>query len=173
MSGAAFQAGLAVVILAIVLDRLTDHAGEWMDPRFRKTDRDPARQRVVYLVALGVVVAGVVYAQTLADPTAFPGGTTIDLREPVNEIVAWIKSTFIVATTAIKDFVAFNILNPIQTVLTSSPWWLVVGVVFCGAWYISGLRPAVTAAACLLLAIGFGLGSTAWRPSPASSSRPR
>ena len=36
--GAAFDAGLAIVILAIVLDRLTDHAGVWMDPRHRPAE---------------------------------------------------------------------------------------------------------------------------------------
>ena len=32
-----------------------------------------------------------------------------------------------------------------------------VGVVFGAAWYISGLRAAVIAAGCLLLAVGLGL----------------
>ena len=41
--GAAFDAGLAIVILAIVLDRLTDRAGVWMDPRHRPAESGPRR----------------------------------------------------------------------------------------------------------------------------------
>ena len=37
----AFDAGMAIVILAIVLDRLTDHAGEWLDPRDRPAESAP------------------------------------------------------------------------------------------------------------------------------------
>ena len=43
--GAAFDAGLAIVILAIVLDRLTDRAGEWLDPRLRRSGRGAAERR--------------------------------------------------------------------------------------------------------------------------------
>jgi glycine betaine/proline transport system permease protein len=49
------------------------------------------------------------------------------------------------------------VLNPLQGILTKAPWVLVVGVVFGGAWYISGLRPAVVASVCLLLTAALGL----------------
>jgi len=39
--GSAFDSGIAIVILAIVLDRLTFAAGEWMDPRARASRSSP------------------------------------------------------------------------------------------------------------------------------------
>jgi len=155
--GAAFQAGLAIVILAIVLDRLTDRAGERMDPRFRRPGETRRQRRIVAAVAVSAVVLAFLYARTLADPTAFPDTVLVDFRDPVNAIVGWIKTTFVEATNAIKNVVSFGILNPLQGVLTSAPWVLVVGVVFAGAWFISGLRAAVIAAACLLITVGLGL----------------
>ena len=44
--GAAFDAGLAIVILAIVLDRLTEQASEWMDPRSHRARRGLRRPAV-------------------------------------------------------------------------------------------------------------------------------
>jgi glycine betaine/proline transport system permease protein len=155
--GAAFQVGLAIVILAIVLDRLTDRAGEWMDPRFRRAGETKQQRRIVAAIAAVAVVIAFLYARTLADPTAFPDNVFIDFRDPVNDIVGWIKSNLVGATNAIKDAFSFGVLNPLQGVLTKAPWLLVVGVVFGGAWYISGLRPAIVASACLVLSAALGL----------------
>ena len=41
------------------------------------------------------------------------------------------------------------ILNPLETVLTSAPWWLVIAFGALLAWYVSGRRPAIVAAVCL------------------------
>lgn len=155
--GAAFQAGLAIVILAIVLDRLTDRAGEWMDPRFHRAGETARERRIVAGSAAAILVVAVVYARSLADPTAFPETVFIDFRDPVNDIVGWIKSNFVGATNAVKDAFSFGILNPLQGILTKAPSLLVVGVVFGGAWYISGLRPAIVASVCLLLTAALGL----------------
>ena len=155
--GAAFQAGLAIVILAIVLDRLTDRAGEWMDPRFRRAGETTRQRRIVAAAAAAAVVAAVVFARTMADPTAFPETVFVDFRDPVNDIVGWLKTNLVGATNAIKNAFSFGLLNPFQGVLTKAPWLLIVGVVFAGGWYISGLRAALVAGACLLLTAALGL----------------
>ena len=135
--GAAFQAGLAIVILAIVLDRLTERAGEWMDPRFRRAGETRRQRRIVAAIAAGVVVLAVLFARTLADPTAFPETVFIDFRDPVNDIVGWIKTNLVGFTNAIKDAFSYGILNPLQEILTQAPWLLVLAVVFVSAWYVS------------------------------------
>ena len=155
--GAAFQAGLAIVILAIVLDRLTERAGEWMDPRFRRAGETRRQRRIVAAIAAAAVVLAVLFARTLADPTAFPETVFIDFRDPVNDIVAWIKSNLVGFTTAIKDAFSYGILNPLQEILTQAPWLLILAVVFVSAWYVSRLRAAIVAGACLLLTAALGL----------------
>jgi glycine betaine/proline transport system permease protein len=155
--GAAFQAGLAVVILAIVLDRLTDRAGEWMDPRFRRSDASKHRQRIRYLAAGGVVLATILYARTLADPTAFPDAIVIDLADPVNAAVDWFTSTFATVTAAIKDGFTILILNPLEKFLTEAPWWWMIGVVAVIGWYVSGIQAAILAGICLGLVALVGL----------------
>jgi glycine betaine/proline transport system permease protein len=155
--GEAFQAGIAIVILAIVLDRLTERASEFADPRFRRSDRTRTNQRLIYLAALGAVVAATLFARTLADPNVFPDAIRISLVAPINEIVDWFTSTFATAMAAIKDGFTIYILNPLEWVLIQSPFWLVLAVAgFCG-WYLSGLRAGVVATACLAVVILLGL----------------
>jgi glycine betaine/proline transport system permease protein len=154
--GAAFDAGLAIVILAIVLDRLTDRAGVWMDPRHRPAESEPRRHWLV-IGALAFVIGAVVLARLLPDPTAFPEGIRISFLEPINAIVDWVRSNLTGITGAIKDAFSYGFLNPLEGILTSAPAWLVIGAVFALAWFISGLRSAGIAAACLILLVGLSL----------------
>jgi len=153
--GAAFDAGLAIVILAIVLDRLTDRAGEWMDPRLRRSEEGAAKRRWIDRALLVVVVAVIGIAQLI--PASFPTDFTFSFRQPVNTIVGWITDTFSPLTLWIKGAFSDVILNPFETVLTSAPWWLVAGVVMLAAWYISGRRASITAGICLGLIVLLGL----------------
>lgn len=154
--GAAFDAGLAIVILAIVLDRLTDRAGVWMDPRHRPTESD-RRRRWIAGGSLAIVIGAIVLARVLPEPTVFPDGFQISFLEPVNAFVDWIRANLTGITGAIKDAVSYGLLNPIEGVLTNAPVWLVVGAIFGLAWFISGLRSAGIAAACLILLVGLSL----------------
>jgi glycine betaine/proline transport system permease protein len=155
--GAAFQAGIAIVILAIVLDRLTDRAGEWMDPRFRRSDASRSRQWLLYLGVAAAVVGATVYASTLEEPNVFPEGIEVSLVAPVNDIVDWITSTFGRLTASIKDVFTIVILNPLETVLVEAPWWLVIAVALTIGWFVTGIRAGLVGAACLALVAAIGL----------------
>ena len=155
--GLAFQAGFAIVILAIVLDRLTDQAGQWMDPRFRRADATKSRRRLLYLGALGAVVVAAIGARSLEDPATFPDTLKLSLVVPVNDLAKWITTNFGEGTAAIKDAVSVGVLNPLEGVLTDAPWWLVVGAVLAIGWAISGRRAAVISSVCLILVVLLGL----------------
>jgi glycine betaine/proline transport system permease protein len=149
--GEAFDAGLAIVILAIVLDRLTDHAGQWLDPRMRHVDAGVRSRRWLYGILFAVVVAAIIFAASLPDATVFPKVLTVSFREPVDAIATWVTTNLYFLTSAFKDFTTYVLINPLETILTSAPWWLVMAVIIGLAWWISGLRSAAIAAACLVL----------------------
>lgn len=154
--GGAFDAGIAIVILAIILDRLTFAAGEWLDPRVRALYR-PAGGRLTTVAAPIAVLALGLAAPFVVDATRFPDAITVSFREPVNAFVEWFSATFHTITIAIKDVVSGLVLNPLETVLTGAPWWLVVLVVGGVALEVSGRRPAIVATISLLLIVLFGL----------------
>jgi glycine betaine/proline transport system permease protein len=155
--GAAFDAGLAIVILAIILDRVTYAAGDWLDPRVRIRSRRSGRQRVAgWIGPLGLVLAGLL-APFAVDATRFPTDIQFSFRGAVNESVNWFTDTFSGITIAIKNVATNLVLNPLEGVLTSSPWWLVVAVVMVIAWYLSGRRASIAAGICLAGIVLVGL----------------
>jgi glycine betaine/proline transport system permease protein len=154
--GSAFDAGIAIVILAIVLDRLTFAVSEWLDPRERALH--PRRGGRWATVGAPLLILGVGLAAPLfGDASTFPDAITFSFREPVNAIVDWFTTTFHALTLGIKDVVTALILNPLETVLTAAPWWLVVVSIALLAWAVSGRRAAIVATACLVMIILLGL----------------
>jgi glycine betaine/proline transport system permease protein len=157
--GAMFDAGVAIVILAIVLDRLTERLSLRLDPRYRAARSERSIPRRIVRLAVAVTVAAIVIGLLVPAAQEFPDEVGVSFREPVNGLVDWLRTNASFATGGLKDAVSFSVLNPLQTVFTEAPWWLVIGVVFAIAGLVSGLRPAVVAAVCLGLVFVIGL----WR----------
>lgn len=155
--GAAFDAGLAIVILAIILDRATYAAGDWLDPRARiRSLRTAGRRAVAWAGPIALIGAGLA-APLMIDATRFSSAIEFSFRGAINESVNWFTDTFAGVTVGIKNVVTNLVINPLEGILTSSPWWLVLAVVMVVAWYLSGRRASITAGICLVLIVLAGL----------------
>ncbi|MFG6194721.1 ABC transporter permease [Nonomuraea sp. JJY05] len=138
--GIMLPAGVAIVIMAVLLDRTM------MAIAHREPHTGPSR---VDLVAAAVLaVAGVALIPVL--PTTWPDSLTVNFVAEVNDAVRWAETSWYGVTTSIKDLTTSALLNPLEALLTSAPWWLVALAVLAVAWRVSGVRPALTALGCLL-----------------------
>ncbi|MFF4900340.1 ABC transporter permease [Streptomyces sp. NPDC001068] len=139
--GAALSAGIPIVLLAVVLDRITAAAGDRGDTR---------RSRAGLLHALAATVA-VAVAARLLDGLDWPAAWTLDFAEPVNRAVDWMTAHLysgvpVVGGTA--DWAAHFttwILDPVRSGLQWLPWWSVLLLVAALAWLIGTWRTALTA----------------------------
>ncbi len=157
--GLAFDAGLAIVIMAIMLDRLTTQASERLDPAkpSRRLTFGGLEGRWIPGLAIAVCAAAVAAGTLFLGGNEFPSELHFSFRNPVNTIVDWIAFNLYDVTEWIKNVTTYGLINPIQTALTSAPWWLVVAVVVGIALLASGPRPAVVAALCLVLIVGLDM----------------
>ncbi|MGP3954684.1 ABC transporter permease [Nonomuraea sp. 3N208] len=138
--GIMLPAGVAIVIMAVMLDR-TMMAVSRRGPHAKLSRID--------LAAAGVLgVAGLALIPVL--PRMWPESWTINVVAEVNAAVLWAETSWYPVTTFIKDLVTNALLNRLESVLTSAPWWLVALAVLVVAWRVSGVRPALTALGCLL-----------------------
>ncbi len=153
--GAMFDAGVAIVILAIVLDRVTEHVSVRMDPRHR--GRMASIDRSVLAVALAISIVAVIVGLATTIGQEFPDAVQISFRGPVNDFVDWLRTNVSWLTSGFKDAVTNYIINPLQTIFTDSPWWLVMGVVAGLTLLASGVRQAVVGVACLVAIFAIGL----------------
>ncbi|CAN5454556.1 ABC transporter permease subunit [soil metagenome] len=155
--GAMFDAGIAIVILAIVLDRLTEAASARMDPHRRGRVAGSGTDRRLVRGALAVCIALVIAGLVLPALSDFPRVVTFSFRGPVNVFVDWLRSDVSWLTGGIKDAVSYTVLNPVQTIFTNAPAWLVVGFVGGLGWLTTGVRAGLIAAISLVLVYAMGL----------------
>jgi glycine betaine/proline transport system permease protein len=156
--GSAFEAGIAIVILAIVLDRLTERLSVQAEVKPNAVvDRAAERRARRIRLGIGLGVAIVAVAVGLQIDPSFPSSIGISLAGGVNDAVDWIKTNLTPATETIRTAFSVFLLNPFQDVLTSSPWWLVTGFGIGLAWILSGVRPAITAGVAFVLVALLGL----------------
>ncbi|MFZ3559386.1 MULTISPECIES: ABC transporter permease [unclassified Streptomyces] len=158
--GAALAAGIPIVLLAVILDRVTAAAGERMGAH----DTAPAPWKWG-VVALGTVV--VALATRFMDRLDWPDAWTVNIATPVNDAVDWMTDhlysgvPYIGGTADWAAHFTTGILNPVRDGLTWLPWWSVLLIVAALAWLIGTWRTALTAVLAMA-AIGV-LG--VWKPS--------
>ncbi|MGI5502145.1 ABC transporter permease [Lentzea sp. CA-135723] len=146
--GTAFNAGLAIVVLAIVLDRVTTAATER-----RKLPR--------WALFGGAAVTAVCVYLSYTYLWAAEFQSDVEIGSSINKgataVTEWAQDSLPVLTGGFKDFVTFALINPLQALLAESPWFLVALVIVAVSFMIGGVRPAVISAVCVALLIATGL----------------
>ena len=144
--GASFEAGLAIVLLAMILDRLTASASSTTDRRARGHLGWHPSRRTVLAISGAVAVVGIAAGLTLEVANAWPEQVSVSIADPINVAVDWIETNLVFLTSGIKDLVTAFLINPLQYVLTMSPWWLVLFLASGLAAIITGSRAALVSA---------------------------
>jgi len=156
--GGAAVPGLCIVILAIMLDRVTTGASEHGE-ELRRSGHNPRTRRIVLAATAAVAVVLVYLSYLYIQLAQFP--TSPDLGEPladwISSATAGLVDTFGGFTLALKNFVSFNLLNPLESLLANSPWWLTSGVFVALSFLLGGLRAVFTTVVCLAVILGTGL----------------
>jgi len=162
--GKAFNAGLAIVILAIILDRTTTAASVRAELGARATRPGRRRLRLAVVLAGAVLsVAAVVLSQQQLWAAVFPRDLTIGpaVQSGANAVTGWATTHLSGLTSALQDAVTAGILNPFQSLLEDSPWFVTGLALLVVAALVGGLRPTLVTGVCLALVLGLGLWSAA------------
>jgi glycine betaine/proline transport system permease protein len=165
--GTAFNAGLAIVVMAIVLDRVTTAASR----RAETAGRGGAPNALTVKLRRPLLVAGAAvtlfavhlsrtylwaadFPSTLGDRDIEIGS---DIARRTSIITEWVQLNASDVTNGFKDLTTTLLINPLQTVLVDSPWWLVAFVIIAVAALLGDLRAVITTVICLDVVVRTGL----------------
>jgi glycine betaine/proline transport system permease protein len=136
--GRGLESGLAIVVLAIALDRLSQAYADGARKRGAEGDLKP------FLLALVAFVA-VTYVLGLFVPfvATYPEALQISTAPWWSEAVRWINVNFFDAFDAVKTFFLLNLLLPVKRFMMAQPWPLVAAALGYAGWRLGGVRLAV------------------------------
>ncbi|MEQ1955714.1 ABC transporter permease [Mesorhizobium yinganensis] len=155
--GAGLEAGLAIVALAVALDRLSQAFAAKAGTAAHAERPANLVARAPYTVAaLALVAVTFVIGLALPAVQTYPEALQISTGTFFSQVVGWINVNFFDAFEALKNAVLLNILVPFKRLLAGLPWLGVVAMLAFAGWRLGGKRLAalVGALAFLIAATG-------------------
>lgn len=154
--GSGLEAGLAIVALAVVLDRVSQAYAS------RRPGTDPAPganlvARHPYLTAAtATLVLAMLGGLVLPGLQSYPEALEISTGTFGNRVVQWINVNYFDTLEAIKNTLLLNLLIPFKRFLLDLPWLGVVALLGYSGWRLGGVRLAVLAAVLAFLIAATG-----------------
>ena len=163
--GQALEGGVALVLIAIIMDRASVRLGQRMEPAGHPDPRDDEDDRprpsavrsfahshwAPLFGALAVLafaaVAGMIPSLRFAEFSEPPPALQLSLRDSVDRAVDWINVHAAFLLDPLKDGLVVYGLNPLTDALSWLPWPFVLLAVLIVGLYALGARGAVLAAA--------------------------
>lgn len=162
--GRGFNAGLAIVLMAIALDRVTTAAGN------RRRDLAAAAARPAWVRPAVVWGGGLVAVLAIwgsrrimwaaVPPENWPSLGTV-IVDWTNAVVGWVQDNLAFLTRDIRDGLTYAILNPVQDLLTQTPFFVVIAAITIIAWVAGGVKPAVITVLALIGIVLLGVWADA------------
>lgn len=133
--GQALEAGLAIVLIAVIFDRISyGFSQESRSALQHSTPQStPGGRRQANLIYWGttilIILVIIGLGRTVIDLRTFPTALHYSIREPVDALVAWMRDNLYqigdlpIGTGPFSDFITIYLLNPLRSLLQNwLPW---------------------------------------------------
>ncbi len=144
--GKATEQGIAIVLIAIVLDRLSQAYA--YRPLARIPEGTPLwRQHGHALLFAGVLAACILLAFVLPQLAVLPRELTISAGPILDLAVRWVSKNAYFLINPVREWTTLWLLLPLRDFYLWLPWTLVAGLVGLAGWQLGGPRLAALVAA--------------------------
>ena len=136
--GAAVEQGLAIVLIAIVLDRLTQ-AYAYRQPQHIVSQKGWLRDHKHAIIFALVLVVTIILAKFWPQLAILPKKLTFTLGRDLDKVVRWISKESYDYIQPVRDFITVSMLIPTRDFYLWVPWTVVIGVVGLAGYLLGGL----------------------------------
>ncbi len=150
--GAAVEQGLAIVLMAVVLDRLTQAYANRAPGELASREIGWKARKHLWLF-LGVTVAAYLLAQFLPMVEKYPRAYTFTLGRNIDFALRAFSKHAYDYINPVRDFITVYMLIPFRDFFLWLPWTTVVGAVGLAAYWLGGIRTTLLTTALIAVVI--------------------
>ncbi|WP_346384100.1 ABC transporter permease subunit [Nocardioides sp.] len=149
--GTSFVSGMAIVIMAIMLDRTTTAASVRSEQATRAGTAGSLLRKVSLAVGAIAAIIAVVLSNRYTWANEFPSSPDLGtpIRDQVDRFGNWLRSDLATLTSSIQENFTNHFLNPVQSLIADSPWFLSGAAILAIAAIVGGSRAFTAAMVCL------------------------
>ncbi|GAA1779591.1 ABC transporter permease subunit [Nocardioides hankookensis] len=149
--GTSFVAGLCIVIAAVMLDRTTTASSLRAEQARRAGDRGRRLRRIVLAAGTVGTLIAVYLSHVQVWANEFPANPDLGtpLRNAVDDFGDWLRTNLSSFTSSIQNNFTEWFLNPVQSLVAESPWFVTGVAILLIAVIVGGLRALAATAVCL------------------------
>jgi len=157
--GLGFTSGLAIVFLAIMLDRSASASGRRARSFVPPTPTQIKQRRIGLGAAAAATVTCAVLSRQVMTFAVFPSQVNVGptVARVTNNALTWATDHLYFLTNGFQEFITRAAINPIEAQLSNTPWFITVAALTTLGLILGGLLLAVTTAGCFLAIVGLGL----------------
>ena len=152
-------AGLAVVLIAIMFDRSTSATLKKQGIYVPPSEKAIRNRRIGIGIFGAITVAAIVVSRQFKWAAFFP--ESINVSKPIADFADKFTSGavdhFGFATTGLNTLITETILNPLESLLTGTPWFITSLAIVAISFLLGGARSAIVTTILLLAIVSTGL----------------
>lgn len=138
--GEGIEAGVAITLLAIALDRLSQAFANRQPPIYSETRQNLLARRPRTLIFAFIVVLTWMIGLFAPTMNIYPEHWQLTTGTFWGDMVGYININFFDSLESVKNFLLLNVMIPFKRFLLSLPWVAVVAVLTLGGWQLGGWR---------------------------------
>lgn len=149
--GTSFVAGIAIVIMAIMLDRTTSAASVRAEQATRAGSAGNVYRKIALAGGGLVAIAAIYLSNRYVWANKFPSSPDLGtpIRNQVDRFGEWLRSDLSGVTSSIQNGFTEGFLNPVQSLVAQSPWFVTGLAILAIAAIAGGVRALGVAVVCL------------------------
>jgi len=157
--GAGLEAGMAIVFLAIVLDRFSQALANRPDPAHQQASGGlfSKQNRKIIIVLVAVLLLSYVLGYFIPAIQTYPDAWTITTAPFWSAVISWININLFDFIEAVKAVFLLNVLIPFKNFLLAQPWPWVLLLISGSGYVLGGLRLGVLTGSLVLFILLGGL----------------
>jgi glycine betaine/proline transport system permease protein len=154
--GAAIEAGISIVLLAVVLDRLSQ-AMAHRSVGVQGLAAAAGAMRGHLLLAIGIVLVATLLSIFIPFFGGLPKSMTVTTAPLWDSSIRWITVNFFDVIETGRTWLLLNVLNPVKLFMLHLPWVAVLLLLTLAAWRLGGARLALAIVLLTAACAVFGL----------------